>query len=79
MRFLGDSEQAGERMINRSRIRESLLYFGFEHDHIARLGEMLKMFASDTAAQLLALQFRDVLVIPCRKCFFHIALPFWHL
>lgn len=60
LRFVSESQHAGQSFVDGFRSRKRLLNFVLHHHDTTSLHEMLKVLAANTLAQLVALQFRNI-------------------
>ena len=78
LRLDSKPQHARQGLVHRFRAGKGLQNFGLQNDDIAGLGKALEVFAAYAYAELLALQFRDVLISLARRCLFHTESPFAH-
>lgn len=78
LRFLRESQHAGQRFVDGFGGGECLLDFGLQNNDIASLHELLVILAPHANPKLLAFQFWNILIILACRCFFHIGSPFAH-
>jgi hypothetical protein len=71
LRFLSESRHTGQRFVDGFGGGECLLDFGLQNNHVASLRELLAILAPHANPKLLALQFRNVLVILACRWFLH--------